>query len=66
MDSDTQSITPLLIAAVARSDTNEDINIYIGLHGLDGLAVALEYIDGYVDGTVTHCVAALEFDLSQV
>jgi len=63
-DSDTQTITPALITAVARRDTNEDIDIYIERHGLDGLAVALEYADEYVDGAANNRIAARELDLS--
>jgi hypothetical protein len=33
-------------------------------HSLDGLAVALEYVDEYVDGTVNNRIAARELDLS--
>jgi hypothetical protein len=61
-DGETQTITPALIAAVARRD--EDIDVYIERHGLDGLAVALEYAYEYVDGTVNHRIAAQELDLS--
>ena len=63
-DSETQTITPALIAAVARRNKNEDIDVYIERHGLDGLAVALEYAEEYVDGTVNHRIAARELDLS--
>jgi DNA-binding MarR family transcriptional regulator len=63
-DGETQTITPALIAAVARRDENEDIDVYIERHGLDGLAVALEYADEYVDGTVNNRIAARELDLS--
>jgi len=63
-DGETQTITPALIAAVARRDENDDIDIYIERHGLDGLAVALEYAEEYVDGTVNHRIAARELDLS--
>jgi len=63
-DGETQTITPALIAAVARRDEDEDIDVYIERHGLDGLAVALEYADEYVDGTVNHRIAARELDLS--
>lgn len=62
--SDTQMITPALIAAVAHREKNEDIDMYIERHGLDGLAVALEYAYEYVDGTVNHRIAARELDLS--
>ena len=63
-DGETQTITPALIAAVARRDENEDIDVYIERHGLDGLAIALEYAAEYVDGTVNHRIAARELDLS--
>ena len=63
-DGETQTITPAFIAAVARRDKDEDIDIYIERHGLDGLAVALEYAYEYVEGTVNHRIAARELDLS--
>ncbi|WP_129113911.1 DUF7437 domain-containing protein [Halegenticoccus tardaugens] len=63
-DGETQTITPALIAAVARREEDEDIDVYIERHGLDGLAVALEYAYEYVDGTVNHRIAARELDLS--
>lgn len=63
-DGETQTITPALIAAVARRDEDGDIDVYIERHGLDGLAVALEYAFEYVDGTVNHRITARELDLS--
>ena len=63
-DGETQTITPALIAAVARREEDEDIDVYIERHGLDGLAVALEYAYEYADGTVNHRIAARELDLS--
>lgn len=63
-DGETQTITPALIAAVARRDEEEDIDVYIERHGLDCLAVALEYADEYVDGTVNNRIAARELDIS--
>ena len=61
---ETRTVTPALITAVARRTDDEDIDIYIERHGLDGLAVALEYAYEYVDGSVTHRIAARELDLS--
>lgn len=61
---ESQTITPALIEAVAHRDTNEDIDVFIERHGLDGLAVALEYAYEYVDGTVNHRITARELDLS--
>lgn len=63
-DGETQTITPALITAVARRDEDDDIDVYIQRHGIDGLAVALEYADEYVDGTVNHRIAARELDVS--
>ncbi|MFT4920894.1 MAG: DNA-binding MarR family transcriptional regulator [Haloarculaceae archaeon] len=61
---ETQTITPALIAAVARREADEDINVYIERHGLDGLAIALEYAYEFVDGTVNNRIMARELDLS--
>lgn len=63
-DGETRTITSALIAAVARRSENDDIDIYIDRHGIDGLAVALNYAQEYVDGTVNHRIAARELDLS--
>jgi len=63
---ETQTITPALIAAVARREEDGDIDVYINRHGLDGLAVALEYAFEYADGTVNHRIAARELNLSPI
>lgn len=63
-DGQTQTITPALIAAVARRETNDDIDLFVERHGLDGLASALNYAYEYVDGTVNHRIAARELELS--
>jgi DNA-binding MarR family transcriptional regulator len=63
-EGDSQTITPALIAAVARRETDEDIDVFVDRHGLDGLATALEYATEYVEGTVNHRIAARELDLS--
>ena len=60
----TQTISPALIAAVARRAEDGDIDVYIDRHGLDGLSIALEYAHEYVDGTVNHRIAARELDCS--
>ncbi len=59
-----RQITPALIEAIARREKDGDIDTYIERHGLDGLAVALEYARDYVDGSVTHRIMARELDLS--
>lgn len=57
-------ITPELVEAIARRVRDDDIDTYIDRHGLDGLAVALEYAREYVDGSVTHRIMAREQELS--
>jgi predicted ArsR family transcriptional regulator len=59
-----QRITAELVEAIARRIRDDDIDTYIGRHGLDGLAVALEYAREYVDGSVTHRIMAREQDIS--
>lgn len=63
-DGETRTITSALIASVAHRDENDDIDMYIDRHGLDGLAIALEYANEYVDGTVNHRITARELDIS--
>ncbi len=59
-------ITPELIEAIARRIRDDDVDAYIDRHGLDGLAVALDYTREYVDGSVTHQIMAREQDISPV
>lgn len=61
-----RQISPELIEAIARREQDGDIDTYIERHGLDGLAVALEYTREYVDGSVTHQIMAREQDLSSL
>lgn len=63
-DGESVTVTPTLIAAVARRETDGDIDVYIERHGLDGLAAALEYAVEFVEGTVNSRIAARELDLS--
>lgn len=65
-DGDTRTITPALIAAVARREADDDIDVFIDRHGLDGLATALVYASEYVEGSVTHRITARELDLSSI
>lgn len=63
-DDETRTITPELIAAIARRSDDEDLDVFVDRHGIDGLAEALEYAREFVDGTVNHRIAARELDLS--
>ncbi|MBV0903489.1 winged helix-turn-helix domain-containing protein [Haloarcula salina] len=57
-------ITPELVEAIARRMRDDDIDTYLDRHGLDGLAVALEYAREYVDGTVTHQIMSREQEIT--
>jgi len=59
-----RQITPELIEAIARRRRDEDIDVYIDRHGLDGLAVALDYTRDYVAGEITHQIMAREQDIT--
>jgi len=61
-----RQIAPALIEAIARRERDNDIDTYIERHGLDGLAVALEYAREYADGSVTHRIVAREQEISSL
>jgi len=61
-----RQITPALIEAIARRERDDDIDTYIERHGLDGLAVALEYAREYAEGSVTHRIMAREQEISSL
>ncbi|SIR94448.1 Sugar-specific transcriptional regulator TrmB [Haladaptatus litoreus] len=63
-DGETRTITDELVDAAAQRTENEDIDVYIDRHGIDGLATALEYAGEFVEGTVNHRIMARELDLS--
>lgn len=65
-DDETRTITPELVDAVARRTDDEDIDLYVDRHGIDGLATALEYARQRVEGTVTHRTMARELDVPPV
>lgn len=57
-------ITPVLIDAVGRRATDEDIDTYIDRHGIAGLATAINYAVDRERGSVTHQVMARDIDIS--
>lgn len=63
-DDTERRITAELVEAIARRTQDDDIDTYIDRHGLDGLAVAIEYAQEYVDGSVTHQIMAREQEIS--
>jgi hypothetical protein len=58
------TITPALIAAVARRMTDETIDSYINRRGIHGLAIALTYTVARERGQTTHQLVADDLDLS--
>jgi predicted transcriptional regulator len=60
------TITPALIDAVGRRETNEDIDTYIDRHGIAGLATALTYAVARERGEVTHRLMAQDLDISSL
>lgn len=65
-DEHTYTITPALIDAVGRRETNEDIDAYIDRHGVAGLATALSYAISRERGEGTHRLMAADLDMSAV
>ena len=58
------TITPALIDAVGRRETDGDIDTYIHRHGVAGLATALTYAVARERGEVTHRLMARDLDIS--
>lgn len=63
IDDDTYQITPTLIVALARSQTNENIRLYLDRHGTAGLATAVEYARDYIRGRMNARIIARELDI---
>jgi DNA-binding MarR family transcriptional regulator len=58
------TITPALIDAVGRRETDDDIDTYIDRHGVAGLATALTYAVARERGETTHRLMATDLDIS--
>ena len=58
------TISPALIAAVARRATDETIDSYIGRRGIHGLATALTHTIARERGETTHRLVADDLDMS--
>jgi DNA-binding MarR family transcriptional regulator len=58
------TISPALIAAVARRATDDTIDSYIERRGIHGLATALTYTAAREQGETTHRLVANDLDLS--
>jgi DNA-binding Lrp family transcriptional regulator len=62
-DEDSYQITPALFVALARRETNENIQLFLDRHGVGGLATALEYARDYVQGRMNARIVAREQDI---
>jgi len=58
------TITPALIDAVGRRETDDDVDTYIDRYGVAGLATALTYAVARERGEVTHRLMARDLDIS--
>lgn len=58
------TISPALVAAVARRATNETIDSYVGRCGIHGLATALTHTLAREQGETTHRLVAEDLDMS--
>ena len=58
------TITPALIDAVGRAETNDDIDTYVDRHGVAGLATALTFAVARERGEVTHRLMAKDLNIS--
>jgi hypothetical protein len=56
------TITPALIDAVGRRETDADIGTYIDRHSVAGLATALTYAAARERGEVTHRLITVRYD----
>ena len=60
------TISPALIAAVARRATDDTIDSYIDRHGVHGLATALSYTIAREQGETTHRLVADDFGITEL
>lgn len=54
------TITPALVDAVGRRETDDDIDTYIDRHGINGLSTALTYAVARECDEVTHRLTACD------
>jgi transposase len=56
-------VTPALLVALARSERNETIELYLDRHGRAGLATALDYARKFARGRTTARIVAREEEI---
>lgn len=60
---ETFQITPTLLVALAESQSNENIRLYVDRHGVSGLATAIEYARAYIQSKTNARIMAREQDI---
>lgn len=55
--------TPVLVDAIARQRTNEDVRVFVERHGIPKLAAAVHYAQRVSNGELTQRTAAAELDV---
>lgn len=59
----TYHVTTALLVALARTETNENLKLYLDRHGRSGLATALEYAPQYTRGRANARVMARDLSI---
>jgi len=60
---ETYQVSPTLLVALARAESNDDLGLYLDRNGTAGLATAVEYARDYVRGRTNARVMAREEDI---
>jgi sugar-specific transcriptional regulator TrmB len=60
---ETYQVSPTLLVALARTESNDDLGLYLDRNGTAGLATAVEYARDYVRGRTNARVLAREEDI---
>lgn len=63
-ETDDYELTPAVIVALGKSQTNDTLGLYVDRHGVSGLATALEYARAYRRGRMTARIMAREQDIT--
>lgn len=64
IETDGDELTPAVIVALGKSQTNDTLGLYVDRHGVSGLATALEYARAYRRGRMTARIMAREQDIT--
>lgn len=65
-ETDAYTVTPALIAAIARQDEHPEINEYLDRQGIAGLAHALDYAAQYIAGEMNARIMSRRHEMTVV